>query len=495
MVVSQATSSESISKATNASNSKSTSKKKEYSEDFMSYMAATTSNNTLADNSQKDSSKVSSKITDNYDSRDKVVKDEPIKTDKAPTNEVDRSDDTRVEDRQEDTDINNQKIDTNKRDNLKTDTKENASTNQEDIADETSEIVDTSMEITNNQIISMDTLQGILDTLTQNILTTLNVSEEDLKSMLSDMGLEMQDLLDVNNLKDLVLKFNNAEPVDIVTNENLANMIKSVTDTLEQVKEEFQLSDDDISMILKSNIPSLNVEDGESINVNKNSSDQGVDGIKSADEGVKVTVINERTSDTSDSTKNDTREGFKGETQAGDKNVANQIVNNLGEAVSKVDNFVQKMTDEVKAQEIVRQVVDQIRVTIKQDTTNMELQLYPEHLGKVQIHVMSREGVVTAQIIVENELAKVAIENSINTLKETFNNQELKVEAVEVSVATAGFNQQQKDNSDGNQEDTKSKTNRNIDLDSISDLGNLTSEEELEVAMMEAQGRSVNYQV
>jgi len=62
-------------------------------------------------------------------------------------------------------------------------------------------------------------------------------------------------------------------------------------------------------------------------------------------------------------------------------------------------------------------------------------------------------------------------------------------------VATAGFNQQQKDNSDGNQEDTKSKTNRNIDLDSISDLGNLTSEEELEVAMMEAQGRSVNYQV
>ena len=69
----------------------------------------------------------------------------------------------------------------------------------------------------------------------------------------------------------------------------------------------------------------------------------------------------------------------------------------------------------------------------------MELQLQPENLGKLNLVIASRDGIITAQFMAENDVVKSAIENQIVMLKDNFEQQGLKVEAVEVMVQTHGF--------------------------------------------------------
>ena len=60
--------------------------------------------------------------------------------------------------------------------------------------------------------------------------------------------------------------------------------------------------------------------------------------------------------------------------------------------------------------------------------------LNPENLGKVHVAVTAKQGIVTAQLTAQNEQVKAALENQMTALKEQFNNQGVKVEAVEITV-------------------------------------------------------------
>jgi len=91
---------------------------------------------------------------------------------------------------------------------------------------------------------------------------------------------------------------------------------------------------------------------------------------------------------------------------------------------------------------IVEQVVEQVKIRVMPETTSMELMLHPESLGRVNIQVSAAAGVAKATLIVENLMAKEALESQLITLKETFAEQGLKVEAVEVTVSEFGLNQE-----------------------------------------------------
>lgn len=94
---------------------------------------------------------------------------------------------------------------------------------------------------------------------------------------------------------------------------------------------------------------------------------------------------------------------------------------------------------------------------MKNDVTSLQMQLYPEHLGKVSIQVVSKNGVLTAQIAAENEVAKAALESQLATLKESFDSQGIKVQSVEVMVSTNAFEQ--------NQQSIRKIRIRNTDMD------------------------------
>ena len=66
----------------------------------------------------------------------------------------------------------------------------------------------------------------------------------------------------------------------------------------------------------------------------------------------------------------------------------------------------------------------------------MELHLHPASLGNVRVILSTKGGVVTAQLTTENEVVKNAIESQVSQLKLNLEEQGIKVEAIEVSVAS-----------------------------------------------------------
>jgi flagellar hook-length control protein FliK len=71
----------------------------------------------------------------------------------------------------------------------------------------------------------------------------------------------------------------------------------------------------------------------------------------------------------------------------------------------------------------------------------MELQLNPESLGRINLSLVSKNGIMTAQFTTQNEISKEAIESQMQVLKDNLTNQGLKVESIEVTVSNFDFGQ------------------------------------------------------
>ena len=149
--------------------------------------------------------------------------------------------------------------------------------------------------------------------------------------------------------------------------------------------------------------------------------------------------------------------------------------------------------------DVIRQVSEFTRVMYQGDTTSMEMQLNPENLGKIYVQVTAKEGVVTAHLAVQNEIVKEALENQTIQLRENMNQQGIKVEAVEVTIASHEFERNLEQNQQGSAQDEQreqaSKSQRrNISMNQLDELSGLMSEEEMLVAkIMRDNGNSVDF--
>lgn len=174
-----------------------------------------------------------------------------------------------------------------------------------------------------------------------------------------------------------------------------------------------------------------------------------------------------------------------------------QFVNNLTtEKASGLENVDTKVTVVEQMREIVNQVVEQIKVMVKPDTSEMELQLNPESLGKVNVSIVAKEGHITAQFVTESELARQALEGQIQQLRDTLGNQGLKVDEVEVTVSNFDFSQSSQANAEEQKEQHRGqqrKMIRNLDADRIDSMDDLTEEEQIAVAIMRQNGNQVDY--
>ena len=113
---------------------------------------------------------------------------------------------------------------------------------------------------------------------------------------------------------------------------------------------------------------------------------------------------------------------------------------------------------------ILKQLADFIKVQHGKELTQMELQLHPASLGTVHIQLSSRGGSVTAQITAQNETVKNAIETQVVQLKNNLEEQGVKVEAIEVSVASheleRNLEQGNQDNNSERDNDTAKSTSK-----------------------------------
>lgn len=294
----------------------------------------------------------------------------------------------------------------------------------------------------NDNIVLADVMQEAsksVDAFKEKIADTLGISKEELEEIMAELGLTTMDLFDVNTLKDVVLQVNGlSDPSELLTNEAVCNQL---ADLLQTVDEFVQVTDmeqfvqmalieqaDDFSAV-------LDEVDADGIDANRADMVEQADG---QTEEPMITVQREVAYDSEES-------GAKNDSKQDDQNVEsqfNQFVQNLSNSTQGVDATPNSHFERLQQmQEIVDQVVENIKITLSADSTSMEIQLNPEHLGKVNLSVLAKHGQLTASFVVDNYVAKEAIESQLNVLKECLNEQGIKVEAIEVTVAEQGFSQ------------------------------------------------------
>jgi flagellar hook-length control protein FliK len=128
----------------------------------------------------------------------------------------------------------------------------------------------------------------------------------------------------------------------------------------------------------------------------------------------------------------------------------------------------------------------------------MEMQLNPENLGKVYLQVSAKEGVVNATIAATNEAVRAALETQVADLRQSLDQAGVKVDAIEVTIASHEFerNLEQNQNGErqqGERQQGQASGRRNISLSSMDELAGVMTEEEALVAqIMRDNGNSVD---
>lgn len=346
-------------------------------------------------------------------------------------------------------------------------------------------------------------LQEFAGNLVQLLLEPLKLSPEELLENLSDMGMELTDLLSSDGLKELFLNVRMADPMELVVNEDLNAELQGLLGAWEELLSDAGISMEGVTELVSEQdlTDALSMyQSGEAVSEKDGkrfmkqpeqlhqAEDSNQDQEGKTETQVQVvkesgTEQNARGTDSGDS------ELAKGrDTRPGQEPVSDPILNAVKDAVDQIEMPELNGQQTVGGSEVVDHIVTQIKVNMNRAATSMELQLYPEHLGKIQIHVVSKDGVMTARIVAESEAARQAIEGGLTSLKEAMEGQELKVEAIEVMVSTTGFER-------GNEEQKSFEQNgssRGGRKGRFAETNEETAEEETDL-LMEHTGSSVSY--
>lgn len=337
----------------------------------------------------------------------------------------------------------------------------------------------------------------------------LELTDEELENAMAELGLSYADLLVPQNISNLIAMVNNIEPAAMLTDSELtaqlANILSSISELLNSFAESNQISKQDIAVAFEEFLNSTD---------NKNSLDdvQTATIITDSETGkeIRITVENGRTEDVKteftgrpenalvqETTDND----VKSNAQSGDSEAESDMPQNF--AGNLIDNLVENISGAIEAgsdfsqiyqvnsADVINQMIESIRLNATVDTTQMEIQLTPENLGKINLTVAAKDGVITASITTANEAVKAIIESQLVQLKEAMNNQGLKVEDVEVTVANQAFDQNAENSGGDNGTQSRNTHRRFRSIEEISQ-NDTETEDSIINQMMEADGNSVN---
>lgn len=315
----------------------------------------------------------------------------------------------------------------------------------------------------------------ITNEITNEVRDILGVDDETLANAMTALGFSALDLLDTSNLAKLVLTINgSSEFTDLLTDENMMNQLNSLIDVVENInwEELTGMSKEDFATALANSMQQSDIEDenlmttvsdGETFSVvQEDTPDRQVnvqtdvsDNMTDAKQDVTVVVEKNQNEAEPGSAQTDSDAGKNMSEEIAEStlsdddavssrqtNVQNNFIQNMEQAAVNVEQTQSARPDTVRMQQmvdIVNQVVEKIKVSLGTESTSMEMQLNPEHLGKVLLNVSSKNGMMTAVFSVQSEEAKAALESQMFTLRENLELRELKVDAVEVNVSDFDF--------------------------------------------------------
>lgn len=311
------------------------------------------------------------------------------------------------------------------------------------------------------------------------------LTDEELERIMSYMGLGMLDLLESSNITDLVVNIAGVDSaVAIITDSELSESLKGILEYLDKLLanldkntelsgdiESFEPIGGQKELTAEENTAGQLAEDTQAVKENTADSDN----LSSVEQVIesKLTVNNESNGAANTGKRHD----FEGSRHAEHNNVYDTTVGNLSQSIQDAFNMsMMSEVTQVNPSDVIRQIVDAVKLTNTQNMQSIEIQLNPESLGKINLMVSAKNGVITAEIATQNEQVKRAIESQMTTLKENLESQGIKVDAVEVTVQSHAFESGQ--NLQGNnsqQEQAAKEAKKALRLDGFSDF----SEDEL----------------
>ena len=373
----------------------------------------------------------------------------------------------------------------------------------------------------------------------------LNISDEEIESVMEQLGFTFMDLLDPQNLADFVSEIKGSlDLTDMIVDPDFQQLMLSMSSVKQEIAQVCDIDSEQMDEIIsvmepvtepdngssdenfgidiseiaenvsqseeaasKTAVVSEQVQTEKSVSEKIQDTDNQTDEMPATDDDI-VTVVTDKTTDGSEA-----GQYADGNSDSADGNTEEKVSdNNAGKATFTVDNGIRNVqipetpfsavsqaSGKVDILDIIQQVTEQLKVSMTSDETSMEMQLNPENLGKIYVNVSQKNSQITAHMMVMNEVVREALESQLGNLRETLSQAGVKVDAVEVTVASHEFEQNLEQNSSKEQKQQEQSgsfksTRKNINMSLLDEMsGIMTEEENLVAQIMHDNGNSVDF--
>lgn len=369
-----------------------------------------------------------------------------------------------------------------------------------------------------------DALETLEKELVQEIAKELDMDPEELVELMTALGMKPLDMLQPENLAKLYMECNNQmDATMVVTCEQFQELLSQVKSLGEEVRHDLSMDKNQfaeaVSMMEALEQPveldesmakELMAQDSATHKINEVTTEAVETDIPLEEDGQaqQVETMEETVKAVEDT---DTQSMMKQESfdQRGEDTFHQETGTQTGSVVMSDNSSVSNaeipeaphtyvdITDTIQ---MIRQLADNVRVAVSTDTQWMEMQLNPENLGKMLLHVSQKEGAVSAQITTQNEIVRENLMLQMTNLQERLESAGLKVDAIEITVSSHAFEQNLEQGQNRQEQDQAAEhrntgsTRRNLNLSELDGLSGLMSEEEQLVAqIMRDNGNSVDF--
>lgn len=370
----------------------------------------------------------------------------------------------------------------------------------------------------------------------------LGVSDEQVEDAMSILGLQWMDLLNPASLSQLVTQLTGTEDAcSLLMSEEFTNIMQNTDALVQNLSETLGISKDEW-VALQNQLAELTADFNETVDM----ADGGVQKmapqtdatITSKDTTVMAATVQmthtteetqnvqpeEETEDTTPviqvnasedaQTENNVSENASGEmdesaaqSQKTKENSVNEHPQNMefqvrAEQQTAAPEEVNKVASRttIDVQDIMNQITEFAKVNLSSENSSIEMQLNPENLGKVYLHIAAtKEGNITAELAVSSETVKTALEAQIADLRTSLNQQGIKVDAVEVTIASHEFERNLEQNAAGEEqqgsqrEESGRTAGRRLFRGELDELSGLMNEEEaLAAQIMKDHGNTMD---
>ena len=373
----------------------------------------------------------------------------------------------------------------------------------------------------------------------------LGVSDEQVEDAMSILGLQWMDLLNPASLSQLVTQLTGTEDAcSLLMSEEFTNIMQNTDELVQSLSETLGISKDEW-VALQNQLTELTADFNETV-------DMADGGVQEMAPQTDATITSQETQDTTVTAATVQMTHTTEETQnvqpeeetedeapviqvnasedaQTENNVSEDASGEMGEPAaqsqktkeSSVNEHAQNMEFQVRAeqqtvapeevnkvasrttidvQDIMNQITEFAKVNLSPENSSIEMQLNPENLGKVYLHIAAtKEGNITAELAVSSETVKTALEAQIADLRTSLNQQGIKVDAVEVAIASHEFERNLEQNASGEEqqgsqrEESGRTAGRRLFRGELDELSGLMNEEEaLAAQIMKDHGNTMD---